>query len=93
VDPLTPTPPRPEFIEPPKNTPIDQLDFTRRTRPIMHQLAVKDTDELYAVEKRTINKLCGQWPYGAWDEICRILEGLGYDVSGRYHDWCIGHTG
>jgi hypothetical protein len=86
VDPLTPTPDRPEFVESPKSTPVDELDLTRRTRPIVQRLGVKNTDELFAVEKAEFDKICDRWSSREWNEVCRVLEGLGYDVP-DYHDW------
>ncbi len=87
IDPLTPTPSRPEYVEPPRTTPVDELDLTRETRPVVQQLGVANTDELHAVEKNDLAKLDGESYWHAWPEICRVLEGLGYDVEGRYHDW------
>lgn len=87
LDPLTPTPDRPELIVPPTNTPADRLDLTREARKVVAQLAVKDTDELHAVRREQVDKLCGTWN-STWKEICRGLEGLGYDVAGRLPSWC-----
>jgi hypothetical protein len=88
LDPLTPTPPRPESEPEPVNTPVEQLDLTRDTRRIVQQLSVPDTDALYSVEKAVIDKYCDHWHYRGWSEICRVLEGLRYDVSDRqYYDW------
>ena len=88
LDPLTPTPDRPESVLPPQNTPVDQLDVTRETKRIVQQLAVTDTDALYRLEKAVVDKLCGHWHSRGWNEICRVLEGLGYDLSDRqYYDW------
>jgi hypothetical protein len=88
LDPLMPTPDRPEFIQKPQNTPFEQLDLTRETKRLVLQLSVPDSDALYLVEKSAVDTLTNQWQYRAWNEICRLLEGLGYDVSERnYYDW------
>jgi hypothetical protein len=88
LDPLTPTPNRPEFIQKPQNTPIEQLDLTRDTTRLVVQLSVADSDALYLVKKDVIEQLAGRGQFRTWHEICRLLEGLGYDMSGRkYYDW------
>lgn len=88
LDPLTPTPARLESRTQPINTPVDQLDLTRETRRVLQHLSVPDTDALYAVGKDDIDRHCGHYEYRVWSEICRVLEGLYYDLSDRrYYDW------
>jgi hypothetical protein len=82
LDPLTPTPKRPEFDPPPTNLPIDQLDLTRLTRMLLPKIGIKDTTELHSVERHQIKNFTHR-DYQVWNEICCVLEGLGYDVSGR----------
>lgn len=82
LDPLTPTPDRPESIPKPSNLLVDQLDLTRQTRAILPQLGVKDTNELNAIGRDQVVKLTQRY-WSVWEEICRVLEGFGYDVCGR----------
>ena len=82
LDPLTPTPDRPDVLPAPTNLPIDQLDVTRETRAVLPHLGVQDTNELHALGRDQVCKVT-QNDWSIWEEICRLLEGLGYDVSGR----------
>jgi hypothetical protein len=83
LDPLTPTPRRAEYSIGATNTPASSLDLTRRTRQLVNSLGVADTDALNLVDYRTAGAALGGNIYGAWSEISQVLEGLGYDVSGR----------
>jgi hypothetical protein len=83
LDPLTPTPRRDEYSIGAKNTPASSLDLTRRTRQLVNSLGVADTDALNLVDYRTASAALDGNIYGSWSEISRVLEGLGYDVSGR----------
>ncbi|REK42375.1 MAG: hypothetical protein DWQ46_13615 [Planctomycetota bacterium] len=87
IDPLTPTPSRPEYTEELENTLVEELDLTRRTKPVVDQLGVKDTDALYKIDKAAVSDVCGGDAWHPWREICRVLEGLGYDVSDRQSSW------
>jgi hypothetical protein len=87
VDPLSPTPARPDFIPPPKNIPIAELDLTRNSRVVVEKLAVANTDELYTIDRAAVTELTSHWSSSEWNEICRVLEGLRYDVAGRYQDY------
>ena len=74
-----------ETVDGPANTPIAELDVTSHTRPVLLKLGVKDTDELWCVKDEQLRAACqGHGRAGAvWDEVTRVLEGLGYDVSKR----------
>ncbi len=88
VDPLIKAPPRLEEPEKAKNVPIDQLDLTSRTKPLVLSLGAKDTDELYRVERSRVDQAAGGYASSQWSEICRVLEGLRYDMTGRsYYDY------
>lgn len=87
IDPLTATPPRTEFAVTPTKAVTSELDLTRKTRAIVAQLGVSNTDELFEVEHAAVEKLCGPWRNSEWNEMCRVLEGLGYDVSNRYRGY------
>lgn len=83
IDPLIRAEPLPEDVEPPTNTPLEKLEWTRHTRPILERLGVGDTDALHALHEDEIRAAEGDGRRGAWDEVCRVLEGLGYDMTGR----------
>lgn len=87
IDPLTPTPPRTEFVIRPTNTLTAELDLTTKGRAVIEQLGAHDTDELYKVEASAVEKLCGYWRTAQWNEICRVLEMLGYEVTNRYRGY------
>jgi hypothetical protein len=87
IDPLTATPPPTEFAVTPTRAVTSELDLTRKTRAIVSQLGVSNTDELFEVEHAAVEKLCGPWRNSEWNEMCRVLEGLGYDVSNRYRGY------
>jgi hypothetical protein len=88
VDPFVQAPPRPEQEEKERNLPVEQLDLTSRTGPIVQALGAKDSDELYQLDRRRVEQADKGHSGNAWTEICRVLEGLGYDMSGRtYFDY------
>ncbi len=84
IDPLTVTPSRPDFAPKSRNIPVAELDMTLSGRAVVEQLPAKDTNQLYALGSEAVFPFCTHWDKGEWDEICRVLEGLGYDVAGRY---------
>lgn len=86
IDPLTPTSDRPGDIPQPSKQTVEELDLTRECRQAIGQLGIADTDELHAVTRGDIDKLSVR-SWNVWDEICRVLEGLGYDVAGRKRGW------
>jgi hypothetical protein len=83
LDPLTPTPRRDEYSIGATNTPVSSLDLTRRTRQLVNYLGVADTNALNLIDYQTASAAPDCGIYGSWSEISRVLEGLGYDVSGR----------
>ena len=88
VDPFQETQPRPEEPQKAKNLPVDQLDLTSYLRPVVQALGVKDTDELFQVNEPRVEQVVKGYDDKAWTEICRVLEGLGYDMSERtYFDY------
>ena len=69
---------------PPQNTPAQALDVTSELRIALKQLAVADSDGLSRVSLEQLRTArnggrCG----GIWNEITRLLQGLGYEVSKR----------
>ena len=58
--------------------------MTLSGRAVIEQLPAKDTDELYGLAPEAVFPFCKHWDMAEWDEICRVLEGLGYNVAGRY---------
>ena len=65
------------------NKPIAELDLTSRARPIVVALGVTDAAALYNVTEKQIAEIEKQYSSRIWSEVCRVLEGLGYDMSGR----------
>jgi hypothetical protein len=86
VDPLSDGPAYSVASRQPTNRLVADIDLTLACRTVVDQLSVKDTDELYAVNMETVHPLCKGWSKPEWDEICRVLEMLGYDVAGRSRD-------
>jgi hypothetical protein len=68
----------------PANTPISELDLTRRARPILAALGVTDSDQMHRLTEAQVEKAIGR-AWGIWSEVCRVLASLGYDVSGRWY--------
>ncbi len=87
IDPLAPTPRRDEYVKPPTNLKIPDLDLTRRVRSVIQLLGVEDTDGLAAVDRKTVDVASDRYEWSTWSEIGRVLEGLGYDVSNREHSY------
>lgn len=63
--------------------PAAELDLTSRTRQLVAKLGVKDTDELGRVTEERVRAACDGRCGALWNEITRVLEALGYDVSKR----------
>jgi len=82
MDPVGQAPPRERAAIAPKNTPVAELDLTSRSRALVAQLGVKDTDELLLVTDTKVHELSG-WSSGMWRELTLVLEGLGYEVGNR----------
>ena len=87
VDPLIRAAPLPDEVLPPVNTPAAEIEFTSHTKPIIGRLGVADADALYGLSREEIQAAEGNGRRGAWQEICDVLEGLGYDVSDRNRNW------
>ncbi|MGE0769933.1 MAG: hypothetical protein AB7L90_26135 [Hyphomicrobiaceae bacterium] len=83
LDPLTPTPIHDEYLKPPVNRKVEQLDLTRHTRTIVECLGVADADALSQIDRSTVHAASQQYGWRAWSEISRVLEGMRYDVSKR----------
>lgn len=88
IDPLIEAPPRPGIRELPANTLVANFEFTRKGNAVVKALGVTNTDELFKVDQDTVRRVAHQYDYwNCWEEICSVLEALGYDVSSRYHFW------
>jgi hypothetical protein len=85
VDPLadagpSPLEPKPE---PPPDTPVAELDLTRRAGRAIETLGITTSDQLHRVKKEQVEG-AGEWrSRDVWDEVCCVREGLGYDVAER----------
>jgi hypothetical protein len=71
----------------PENTPTKNLDLTSDTRAVIERLEVKNTDALWGKTKDEVRKASEDYSGAAWNEINRVLEALGYDVSKRERSW------
>jgi hypothetical protein len=71
------------------NTPVADLDLTFATREVITGLGTPDTDSLWRYSTDDIRKACDGRYSPVWNEISRVLEALGYDVSKREKaaDW------
>lgn len=85
--PLTPSGPFPETSQQPNNTPIYALDLTKKTRETLEKVPAKDTDEICQFDRKQLREYCDSREWIVWNEVTRVLEGLGYDVSGRRGHW------
>jgi DNA-directed RNA polymerase alpha subunit len=83
IDPLVRANARPMAVESPKNKPIDEIEFTSRTRQMLRALNVMDADALFTVTEEQIRAVQYQYSSRIWNEICRVLEGLDYNVADR----------
>ncbi|MCY2924721.1 MAG: hypothetical protein NT031_04660 [Planctomycetota bacterium] len=83
IDPLVDHEPLPEENCPPTNAQLADIELTSHTRPIIERLGVKDAEGLYSLTRDAVRAAEGDGRHGAWGEVCNVLEGLGYDVSGR----------
>lgn len=72
----------------PTNKPATELDLTRRARAFVSKLRIEDSDALAAVSDEHMREANGYIDRELCAEVCRVLEGLGYDVAERvkqYH--------
>ncbi|HTV49191.1 MAG TPA: hypothetical protein VMG59_12185 [Phycisphaerae bacterium] len=83
LDPLFKVAPRPEVAKPPTNKLLDEFDITPRTKSVLIALGVQDAESMHKITQKQIDEIETQYPGVVWSEICRVLEALGYDVSGR----------
>jgi hypothetical protein len=83
IDPVTRAQRQEETLRGPTNTPVSDLDLTSYTRPVVESLGAKDTNELWRVSQDKVREACDGKYGNTWNEITRVLEGLGYDVSKR----------
>jgi len=72
-----------------QNLPIAELDLTSATHSVIETLAIPDTDTLWKQTEDVVREACHGRFGRVWNEITRVLEGLGYDVSKRKQtsDW------
>lgn len=66
-----------------QNVAATELDLTRATRTVVNTLKVPDTDTLWRLSLDEIRKACDGRVGPIWNELTRVLEALGYDVSKR----------
>ncbi|MCI0366167.1 MAG: hypothetical protein L0219_20090 [Phycisphaerales bacterium] len=62
--------------------PTADLDLTSHTRAVVEQLRVPDSDALFELKPNAVKAVTSH-SSAAWNEICRLLEGLGYDIGAR----------
>jgi hypothetical protein len=67
----------------PTNKPATALDLTRRARAFVSKLKIEDSAGLAEVTDEQMRGESGYFDRELWNEICRVLEGLGYDTSKR----------
>lgn len=85
IDPLVLAEPLPEETRGPVNTPLADVELTSYARPVLERLRVPDTDSMYRLTRQEVLAADGRQTDWAWSEVCRVLAGLGYDVSGRHY--------
>ena len=83
VCPITHSRVRKESFDPPEVTPIKDLEWTSRTRRLLFKTSIETSDDLFALSKEELKEICGVNWFSDWSEVNRVLEGLGYDISGR----------
>lgn len=82
IDPLiqAPIPTEDNGVSP--NPTLDKLDLTSLTKAVLKSMDVHCADDLTRVTYEEI-KARVEASYSVWEEICRVLEGLGYRPAGR----------
>lgn len=66
-----------------QNIACSELDLTATTRRVVNKLGATDTDALWKLNQDAVRACC-EGKFGpVWNEITRVLEALGYDVSKR----------
>ena len=67
----------------PQNTAAADLDVTARARAVLINLGIADSDALWKQSRDSIRQAAEGRAGPTWNELTRVLEGLGYDVSKR----------
>lgn len=86
IDPLIQAPPQSESIDSPTNTLVSDVEVTRRTKTFIASLGASNTDDLFRIGIEESDQKYNSWSNKEWTEICRLLEGLGYDTRERYRE-------
>lgn len=84
IDPLVATPQHPDRPKPPSNIGVAEMDLTSGARELVAKLGLTDADSLFRVEYEAVESLSDRSSGSDWEEICRVLEALGYDVARNY---------
>jgi hypothetical protein len=66
-----------------QNVASAELDLTTAARRTVDSLGTPDTDSLWRETRDAVRSACDGRFGPVWNEITRVLEGLGYDVSKR----------
>jgi hypothetical protein len=61
-------------------------------KAIVAALGVNDSDGLFNITEKQIRDIRYEYSNQRWSEICRVLEVLGYDISGRRFDYRCNRT-
>ncbi len=83
IDPIVQARQPDEKLAGPQTTPSAELDLTRRARAFISRLKISDSDGLAGVTGDQMRGASGYFDKELWDEVCRVLEGLGYDIAKR----------
>lgn len=83
IDPHTDRGPQQHEPAPPTNTPAAELDLTSTARAVVELLGVPDSDALWQKSEEEVREACDRGFGRTWNEITRVLEALGYDVTKR----------
>lgn len=83
VCPITKAGVREESFSPPQVTPIQDIEWTSRTRELLLKTSLQTSDDLFALTKKDLCELCGVTWFSNWPEINLVLEGHGYDINDR----------
>lgn len=83
IDPLVRAKPRAIPTARLTTKPMGELDLTFRTREVLVQLGVDGSDSMYRLTEERIGEVHKENAHRVWNEVCVVLEGLGYNMSGR----------
>ena len=81
--PITQLRAREDSFDPPEVTPIRDIEWTSRARETLFKTSIQTSDDLFALSEKELCELCEVRWFRDWSEVNLVLEGLGYDVSGR----------